>query len=109
MTRRHLDMPTSTIAQTIHAVRADGRQRSTRCPAHDDNRASLSVATGDEGRILLHCFAGCTYDAIVAAAGLEAERRRAVRAEESASRAWRIAGWGGRTTTRTIPLSTRST
>ena len=30
-----------------------------RCPAHDDSRASLSVAVGDDGTVLLKCFAGC--------------------------------------------------
>jgi twinkle protein len=30
-----------------------------RCPAHDDQTASLSIGSGDGGKILLHCFAGC--------------------------------------------------
>ena len=38
-----------------------------RCPAHDDRENSLSVTQGDHGRVLLHCHAGCTYDAIVRA------------------------------------------
>jgi hypothetical protein len=42
-----------------------------RCPAHDDRHASLSIAEGKDGRILLHCFADCTTEAIVAALGLE--------------------------------------
>lgn len=41
-----------------------------RCPAHDDSRASLSISQGDDGRILLHCHAGCTPDAIVGAMGM---------------------------------------
>jgi hypothetical protein len=43
---------------------------SARCPAHDDRRASLSVATGDDGRILLHCHAGCPVEKVVGALGL---------------------------------------
>jgi hypothetical protein len=58
------------LRETIAAVRRDGRNRDTRCPAHDDHRASLSVGLGDDGRILLHCHAGCAFDAIMAAAGL---------------------------------------
>ena len=27
------------------------------CPAHDDEHPSLSVSEGDDGRILVHCFA----------------------------------------------------
>jgi len=41
------------------------------CPAHDDNRASLSIGEGNDGRVLLHCFAGCHVADIVAATGLE--------------------------------------
>ena len=39
------------------------------CPAHDDAEPSLSVTESD-GRILLHCFANCTVDAICAALGI---------------------------------------
>ncbi len=41
-----------------------------RCPAHDDERPSLSISEGDDGRALVHCHAGCTPDAIVQAMGL---------------------------------------
>src|SRR5581483_1134806 len=41
-----------------------------RCPAHDDRANSVSVGTGDDGRVLLKCFAGCTVEAIVARIGL---------------------------------------
>jgi len=41
-----------------------------RCPAHDDKRPSLSVSEGDEGRVLVHCHAGCSADAIAKALGL---------------------------------------
>lgn len=43
-----------------------------RCPAHDDRRASLSVTRGADGRVLLHCFAGCPFSAILAAVNLTA-------------------------------------
>lgn len=41
------------------------------CPAHDDNRQSLSVTTGDDGKVLLNCFAGCTTAKIVDELGIE--------------------------------------
>lgn len=41
------------------------------CPAHEDRHASLSVGTGEDGRILLNCHAGCRPDAIVSAIGLK--------------------------------------
>jgi hypothetical protein len=40
------------------------------CPAHDDTTASLSVGEGDDGRVLVRCFAGCTAAKITAALGL---------------------------------------
>src|SRR5262245_8453537 len=48
---------------------ADGWK--ARCPTHDDrSRDSLSISLGNEGRVLLHCFAGCTIEAILAKVGL---------------------------------------
>ena len=42
-----------------------------KCPAHDDNNASLSVSRGDNGLALLHCFGpGCSYEEIVQAFGI---------------------------------------
>jgi hypothetical protein len=42
-----------------------------RCPAHDDHDPSLSITEGEDGRVLLCCWAGCEIGAIVAAIGLE--------------------------------------
>jgi putative DNA primase/helicase len=38
------------------------------CPAHDDKKQSLSV-TEKDGKILLHCHAGCSFDSILTASG----------------------------------------
>ena len=54
----------------IHGVRSNGRGWKARCPAHDDREASLSIHEGDDGRILLKCFAGCETVDIVDALGL---------------------------------------
>lgn len=40
------------------------------CPAHDDRTPSLSIREGDDGRVLLHCFAGCAIDSICEAFGI---------------------------------------
>lgn len=41
-----------------------------RCPAHPDKRASLSIREMDDGRVLLHDFAGCDTGAVLGAVGL---------------------------------------
>lgn len=45
-------------------------QWEARCPSHEDHRASLSIGLGDDGRILLHCHAGCDLARILEAAGI---------------------------------------
>ena len=42
----------------------------SRCPAHDDRNPSLSIRQGDDGRVLLHCHAGCTPEQVVASIGM---------------------------------------
>jgi hypothetical protein len=66
------------IHRVLSALEARGcRPRKTRtgwearCPAHDDRKPSLSVAEGQDGRVLLTCHAGCTVEAITAALGME--------------------------------------
>jgi len=56
------------VAQRLDARRS-GNGYMARCPAHDDSKASLSISEGRDGRVLLKCFAGCTFDQIVSAAG----------------------------------------
>ena len=54
----------------LEAVRSRGTGRwVARCPAHQDRTPSLSVREWERG-LLIHCFAGCSLDAIVAALGL---------------------------------------
>lgn len=40
---------------------------SARCPAHDDRGPSLAVRELDDGRLLVHCFAGCDAHDVLAA------------------------------------------
>ena len=41
------------------------------CPAHADRGPSLAVKHTEDGRILLHCFAGCDVHSIVTALGMD--------------------------------------
>ncbi len=38
-----------------------------KCPAHEDSNPSLSISIGDNGKLLFHCFSGCSQDAVVEA------------------------------------------
>ena len=40
------------------------------CPAHDDKSPSLSIRETEDGRILLHDFAGCDTASVLATLGL---------------------------------------
>ena len=41
------------------------------CPAHLDASPSLSIKQADDGKILVHCFAGCTTDDVLGAIGVQ--------------------------------------
>lgn len=42
-----------------------------RCPAHEDRSPSLSIKELNDGRILIHCHAGCGANNILGSIGLE--------------------------------------
>jgi hypothetical protein len=46
-------------------------QYEARCPGHQDRKASLSISIGNDGRLLLHCHAGCDLNHVLQSAGLE--------------------------------------
>jgi hypothetical protein len=54
-----------TIARALGGRKA-GRGWTARCPAHDDREPSLSIGDGD-GKVLVHCHAGCDQRTVIAA------------------------------------------
>lgn len=42
-----------------------------RCPSHKSKSATLAISETVDGRVLVHCFAGCTAADVVAAVGLD--------------------------------------
>lgn len=58
------------VLNRLSQVFPHGNEYKALCPAHSDQQASLSIGTGTDGRVLLHCFAGCTAEQIVSALGL---------------------------------------
>ena len=65
-------MITATLLSRLQSVRRTATGRwIARCPAHDDRRATLCVSELDDGRVLVHCFAGCATEHVLAALGLD--------------------------------------
>lgn len=58
------------IFAKLHAPKKTHRGWQAQCPAHEDSTPSLSVRFGNQGQLLLFCFAGCQLEAIVAALGV---------------------------------------
>ncbi len=58
------------LLRRLQSARPTGSGWSARCPAHNDRQSSLSIAEGDDGRVLLKCFAGCAAESVVDALGL---------------------------------------
>jgi archaellum biogenesis ATPase FlaH len=54
----------------LNGVRKSREGWIARCPGHEDRNASLSV-TARDGKILIHCFAGCTIEGICGAIGIK--------------------------------------
>ncbi len=72
---RHANYTTSPIDLILS--RLDGVKQTgpykwlARCPAHEDRSPSLSIKETETGSVLVHCFAGCSVNGVVAAIGLE--------------------------------------
>ena len=60
------------ILSMLEGVRDNhGDNYMARCPAHEDRSPSLSVKLCADGRVLIHCFAGCDIDDICDSLGLK--------------------------------------
>lgn len=64
------DSPVERVLCRLENVRQTRAGSTARCPAHDDRKNSLSISVGDDGRVLLRCFAGCHVERIAEALGL---------------------------------------
>src|SRR5688572_28579751 len=55
------------LANLLEAGRTGEGKWMACCPAHDDQTPSLSISEENDGRCLIHCFAGCTTEAVFGA------------------------------------------
>lgn len=62
--------PVSLILSKLPNARRNGFGWIALCPAHEDGNPSLSVSEGEDGRVLLHCYAGCSADEVCGALGI---------------------------------------
>ena len=63
-------MSLETLIDRLDGVKETGRGKYlSRCPSHDDRSPSLAIKEEGDGHILLHCFAGCETENVLAAIG----------------------------------------
>ncbi len=53
------------IVQRLGGGTRSGKGYMVKCPCHHDQAASLSVAIGDNGKLICHCHAGCDFKDIL--------------------------------------------
>ncbi len=58
-------MNAATLASALGGRKA-GAGWAARCPAHDDRLPSLSIRDAHDGRLLIHCHAGCDQRQVIA-------------------------------------------
>lgn len=65
-------MDVNALLSRLRKVKANGPEKWVACcPAHEDRSPSLAIRVADDGRLLVHCFAGCGAAEIIESVGLE--------------------------------------
>ena len=59
------------LMQSVKNLESHGDYHTGCCPAHDDNKSSLSISIGDDGRALVKCHTGCSTFDICKSVGIE--------------------------------------
>lgn len=65
-------MSVETFLSALDKVKRNGKSQWVACcPAHDDKSPSMTIAETDDGRVLVHCFSGCSVEEILGAVGMD--------------------------------------
>lgn len=59
------------ILPRLRQVKGRNHSFTACCPAHDDKSPSLAIRELQDGRVLLHCFGGCSVGEVLGSIGLE--------------------------------------
>lgn len=62
--------PINEILAKLSNIKSTSKGWSAKCPGHNDGHNSLSVSEGNDGRVLLKCFAGCSFEQILSSLGM---------------------------------------
>lgn len=63
--------PAENLLQRLAKVRGRNGSWTACCPAHNDRGPSLAVRELPDGRVLVHCFAGCETQSVLGAVGMD--------------------------------------
>ena len=66
-----MDAKLEYIAQFFEGVRVSGDSFMAQCPSHKDKSPSLRASMGRDGKVIIRCYAGCSFHEIVSATSLE--------------------------------------
>jgi hypothetical protein len=66
-------MSVERLLASLNKVRGRNGSWTACCPAHADRTPSLAVRVTTDGRVLVHCFAGCNVEEVVGAVGMSIE------------------------------------
>lgn len=65
-------MSVETFISALSGVKKTGKRSwIAKCCAHNDKSPSLAISETDDGRVLVHCFAGCSVEEILGAVGMD--------------------------------------
>jgi hypothetical protein len=66
-----MSIPVEIVLARLDGVTGKTPSWMARCPAHDDRTGSLHITEKPDGRVLIHCHAGCGGADVVEALGLQ--------------------------------------